>query len=251
MCLVAIAVDPSPDFALIVVGNRDEFHDRPSAAAHWWADRPDILGGMDLLAGGSWLAVHRDGRFAVVTNQPHKGAPGADSPSRGELVPQFLSTAEHVDKFAGRLLVARDKYAGFCLAFGSPLGTRIVCEPEHAHGNGGNADGEILIITNAPADQSWPKAAFLELSLRQLLDGEDCRPEDLLAPLARRNPIASVAPDLPGVAVTPFVLGDTYGTRSSTVFTVSAAGHCTFIERCYGPGGAPTGESRFDFAMPV
>ncbi|MDJ0926431.1 MAG: NRDE family protein [Gammaproteobacteria bacterium] len=249
MCLVAIAVNPNPDYALIVAGNRDEFHERPSAAAHWWPDRPDILGGVDLLAGGSWLAVRRDGQFAVVTNQPHKAAPANDSPSRGDLVRQFLSTTEHVDEFAGRLLVARDKYAGFCLAFGSRLGTRIVCEPEHVHINGGDADGEILIITNAPANQSWPKAAFLEFSLRELLDGNDCNPADLLAPLDRRDAIASRADGVPAVAVAPFVVGDTYGTRASTVFTVSTSGHCTFIERRHGAGGAPAGESRFDFAI--
>ena len=59
MCLILIALDSHPDYSLVVAANRDEFYDRPSAVAAFWADRPSILGGRDLKAGGTWLGIDR------------------------------------------------------------------------------------------------------------------------------------------------------------------------------------------------
>ena len=68
MCLLLIAIDAVPQRPLLLLGNRDEFHARPSAVAAPWPDNADVIGGRDLEAGGSWLAMHRNGRFAAVTN---------------------------------------------------------------------------------------------------------------------------------------------------------------------------------------
>ena len=68
MCLIAIAVRASTRFPLVIAANRDELYDRPTRALHVWDDDPNIAGGRDLRAGGSWLAVTREGRFAAVTN---------------------------------------------------------------------------------------------------------------------------------------------------------------------------------------
>ena len=68
MCLIVLAVGQHPDYPLVLAANRDEFHARPTAGAGWWEDRPDILGGRDLQAGGTWLALSRSGRLATVTN---------------------------------------------------------------------------------------------------------------------------------------------------------------------------------------
>ena len=67
MCVLVAAIDDHPDYDLVVAANRDEFHDRPSAAAAEWHDAPHILGGRDLSAGGTWLGVDRAGRL-----QSHK-----------------------------------------------------------------------------------------------------------------------------------------------------------------------------------
>ena len=54
MCLIAFALAADPRYPLILVGNRDEFHDRPAQTRQWWNDAPDIAGGRDLQAGGTW-----------------------------------------------------------------------------------------------------------------------------------------------------------------------------------------------------
>ena len=69
MCVVALAHRVHPDWPLILIGNRDEFHARPAAPLHAWDDGSGIVAGQDLQAGGTWLGVqpaHR--RIVVVTN---------------------------------------------------------------------------------------------------------------------------------------------------------------------------------------
>ena len=68
MCLIVVALGQSARYPFVVAANRDERHSRPTQAAAWWPDPPNVLGGRDLQAGGSWLAVDRRGRMAAVTN---------------------------------------------------------------------------------------------------------------------------------------------------------------------------------------
>ena len=70
MCLAVIALDAHPGYRLVVAANRDEFHARAASPAAWGTDAAfmHILAGRDLQAGGTWLGVRRDGRFAFVTN---------------------------------------------------------------------------------------------------------------------------------------------------------------------------------------
>ena len=88
MCVAAIAWDVHPDYMLIAIGNRDEFHDRPSAPLTRWDDGSGIVAGRDLQAGGTWMGVSDSGRFALLTNfrDPENFEPGR--PSRGQLVQQ-------------------------------------------------------------------------------------------------------------------------------------------------------------------
>lgn len=50
MCLVTFRIAPNEDLSLVLVGNRDELHNRPTDPLHWWAE-PEILAGLDLEAG--------------------------------------------------------------------------------------------------------------------------------------------------------------------------------------------------------
>ncbi|HZE74075.1 MAG TPA: NRDE family protein, partial [Gemmatimonadales bacterium] len=90
MCLILLALDVHSQYELIVAANRDEFYDRPSAVAGFWADAPWILGGRDLKAGGTWLGVDRRGRFAAVTNYRQGEREPAAPRSRGHLVSDYL-----------------------------------------------------------------------------------------------------------------------------------------------------------------
>ncbi|MHB1895827.1 MAG: NRDE family protein [Metallibacterium sp.] len=122
MCLVLLAIDALPDTPLLVLGNRDEFHARPSAPAAPWREDARILGGRDLQAGGSWLAARSDGRWALVTN--HRVWPPPQAPrSRGLLVGDFMRGTETSDVAAQRVLRTAHDYAPFHLLLGQ--GTNI------------------------------------------------------------------------------------------------------------------------------
>jgi uncharacterized protein with NRDE domain len=113
MCLILLAWNVHPDVPLAVAANRDEFHLRPASRAAFWKDRPDILAGRDLQAGGTWMGMSRSGRFAAVTNYRGGTEPGA-AESRGSLVTRYLGgteipqLAEGKSAFSGFNLLASD-----------------------------------------------------------------------------------------------------------------------------------------------
>src|SRR5262245_61547665 len=115
MCLLVLVWQAHPHYRLIFAGNRDEFHDRPAAPIAWWDDHPHILGGRDLQAGGTWLAVSSARRFGVVTNYRDMQRPLPGAPSRGALITEYLSAASGAGEFAGELEPRARDYAGFNL----------------------------------------------------------------------------------------------------------------------------------------
>src|SRR5579864_4778659 len=92
MCLILVAWRAHPNYPLVIAANRDEYHVRAAQAASWW-QHPPILAGRDLSAGGTWLGLTRDGRFAALTNYRDPSRQRHDAPSRGALVPATLATA--------------------------------------------------------------------------------------------------------------------------------------------------------------
>jgi hypothetical protein len=93
MCTVIIAIGPGQ---VLLAGVRDEFADRPwlPPGRHWPA-YPDLIGGIDLQAGGTWLAVNpRAGCVACVLNGRGQAAPADGRRSRGALPLQGAATGE-------------------------------------------------------------------------------------------------------------------------------------------------------------
>jgi hypothetical protein len=70
-----------------ILALRDELttreFDDPGA---WWPDFPDVVGGRDRVAGGTWCATHvPSGATALVVNRPQKQVADQGAPSRGVL----------------------------------------------------------------------------------------------------------------------------------------------------------------------
>ena len=93
MCLLVLAWRCHARHRLVVAANRDEFHARPSAPLAPWDDVPGLIGGRDLQATGAWFAVDGQRRFGIVTNFREFGRRRRSAPSRGGLIPSFLSRA--------------------------------------------------------------------------------------------------------------------------------------------------------------
>ncbi len=104
MCTLVILRRPDTDWPLILAANRDEMADRPwRGPGRHWPDRPEVVGGIDLESGGSWLARNDHGVVAAVLNRIGTLGPLPGKRSRGELV---LEAVDHADAGAAALALA-------------------------------------------------------------------------------------------------------------------------------------------------
>lgn len=95
MCTVVILNRPAEPWPLLIAANRDEMLNRPSRPpGRHWADRPNVIAGLDELAGGSWLGLNDEGVLAAVMNRRGSLGPAEGMRSRGELV---LEALDHWD----------------------------------------------------------------------------------------------------------------------------------------------------------
>jgi hypothetical protein len=95
MCTLVLSRRPGTAWPLVVAANRDELADRPARPpGRHWPDRPEVVAGLDLQAGGSWLGINDHGVVAGVLNRPGTLGPAAGKRSRGELV---LEALDHAD----------------------------------------------------------------------------------------------------------------------------------------------------------
>jgi uncharacterized protein with NRDE domain len=251
MCLVLIALDSHPDYSLIVAANRDEFYDRPTAPAGFWADAPSVLAGRDLKAGGTWLGVDRRGRLAAVTNY-RQGQRESDTPkSRGHLVSDFLTrdigTLEHMERARSEAGL----YNGFNLIASDAAGLFYYSNRE---GRVRPLAPGVYGLSNHLLDTPWPKVAATKTAFGALVSAGASDPAaDLFALLSNRErasddqlPSTGVGREWERLLSSAFIASDDYGTRSSTVVLVGRDGGIVFVERSFGPGGAPGREARFE-----
>lgn len=237
MCIVAVAHLASRRYPLIVAANRDERHARPSEPADWWAGPGSVLAGRDLEAGGTWLGITGSGRFAAVTNIFEGGSPKAER-SRGALVADFLEGTAPPSDYVTAVAAAGSAFGPFNL---------IVCEGRglgfvsNRNASGMLENGIHVFSNNAPGLQ-WGKVEVLAAAIGRAETQDDLTEyliETLSGPAAR-GPVEQAADSL-------FVVGDTFGTRCTTVLTIDAAGHAAFVEQRFGPRGEVAGRSAFAF----
>ena len=250
MCLIVFAWRPSHALPLVVAANRDEFHARPSLPLGRWEDAPWVIGGRDLQAGGTWMGVTADGRFAALTNIRAPGQP-LGLRSRGELPARFLrgelSPADYLAELAGRCA----DYAGFNLL----VGDRQTLWHLNSHSGEPRAlDAGIYGLSNAGLDTPWPKLRKARAALIEAL--RQPQPERLLALLADAEPAAEHELPRTGVSLewerrlsSIFIASAAYGTRASTVLLRHADGTLELEERSFDAHG-PAGDVRYRQAPP-
>ncbi|MEP6940282.1 MAG: NRDE family protein [Rudaea sp.] len=264
MCLLLRALNTVPHRPWLLLGNRDEFHARPTAPAQRWSDAPHVIGGRDLAAGGSWMALNRNGRFAAVTNV-RSGRPQAAAQSRGALVGAFVTGANSVADYLSSVARRREEFGPFNLIVGDEAGAgfvssidgepRILAAGVHAFSNGSPQDdwpkmhrlrsrfqsvvmsaaSDIPAVGDRAAAEAFD-AALLDLLFDPAQPADDALPDTGVGiDLERR-----LAP----VFVMPITVGDArYGTRASTLGYASTGG-VHLLERRYDANAAACGETR-------
>lgn len=239
----------------MVAANRDEAYTRPTAAAAFWDDQPNLYAGRDLELGGTWMGLTLSGRFAAVTNFRDGYPKGIAPRSRGELVGAYLRGTGNAQSYLRTVATRKSEYAGFgtlagnlqSLWFYSNYADGIAAVTPGVHG-----------LSNHLLDTPWPKVSGGKRELAALL----ARPAPLtLEPFFDLLAERSVAPadTLPdtGVGIARekqlgpkfIAVDDRYGTRASTVILIRRDGEVTYAERSFGPHGKYLGEVTRQFRL--
>jgi uncharacterized protein with NRDE domain len=240
MCIIFFAYEQHPQYPLILLANRDEFYDRPTAAAQIWEDAPQILAGRDLLFGGTWLGVTKTGRFAAVTNYR---APNSrkGSRSRGELVSGFLLSEAVPNEFLEGVKLNAYEYSGFNLLVGevNPQSKEIAYYSNRAAGVRILKPG-IYGLSNHLLDTAWQKVEKGKKALSEIISREEIEQNKLFELLS--DPVLADDEDLPDTGIgferekmlsSIFIQTPIYGTRSSTVLLIDNERNITFTEKTF------------------
>jgi uncharacterized protein with NRDE domain len=271
MCLLAFGWRPRPGLRLALVGNRDEFHVRPTAALHAWPETPGLYAGRDLQAGGTWCGVGPGGRVAALTNFRTLASPPDGAPSRGELVSRFLQGTATAAAYAAALQQTAYRYAGFSLLLVDAQAAWVVSNRAPAPRT---LDPGVYGLSNAQLDTPWPKLLRSREALRLALQAGENEPATLAALLQDSRPPsaaeaaahAAAGPETTddNAAVerlfeerygagfvqavgAPFVLDARYGTRATTAIVVTDAGDGEILEWQHAADGTRAGAQHFRF----
>lgn len=252
MCLVLIAYRTHPRYPLVLAANRDEFHARPAQALHWWNDGVRMLAGRDLQAGGSWLGLDASGRMALVTNYRDPSLPRPEGTSRGSLIGEFLGGRDGAAGFARATTSRAGQFSGFNLLALDRSGLAYVTS--HPEPEARTLLPGVYGLSNRQLDTPWPKLLRTRERFERELTSDHPQPEALMRMLSDRTIAADeLLPDT-GVGLewerllsAPFIVGDGYGTRCSTVVLIGSDGIVTVEERSHATDGGATIRVRMAF----
>jgi uncharacterized protein with NRDE domain len=249
VCLILLAWRVHPDYPLVLAANRDEFHQRPAAPAVWWSS-PRILAGRDLSAGGTWLAVTPDGRFAALTNYRDPGRPRSDAPSRGALPVRLLEPQLPATLHLQQLQRIAGDYNGFNVLFSDGAQAAVF---ESVDGRGCLLEPGVYGLSNHLLDTPWPKVVTAKAALASALTQ---LPEEHTLLELLRDDRAADDRELPRTGLTlewerllssAFVRTPTYGTRCSTILLIDRHGKARFTEWTWNADGALSSQVSYDW----
>ena len=237
MCLIFLALHQHPQYKLIVAANRDEFYQRKTAPAHFWEDYQNILGGRDLEANGTWMAVSKQGKISMVTNYRDLHNINPNAPSRGQLVTDYLLNGETPWHYLEGVEKKGSQYNGFNLVVGTP---NELCYFSNYKKGVEKISIGLHGLSNHLLNTPWPKVqrglAKMKIALKakeidstelfQIIYDSDIAADELL-------PDTGVGLERERMLSAMFIKSPNYGTRCSTVVKIDYQNNVHFSERVY------------------
>lgn len=266
MCLIGLALDVHPRYALVVAANRDEFFRRPAEGLDWWRTHdaaPWLLGGRDLDAGGTWMALSEHGRVAMLTNVRDPARHRPDAASRGALPVQWLHAAASEQAIWPAL--AAQGCNPFNLIAGDLAAGHWWWADDQAKAPSPLAAG-LHAISNASLGTPWPKVNRLRQAMAGAIDAArdaDALADRLFSALADRTaarddelPDTGVGLDRERMLSPAFISTEDghYGTRCSTVLLGERRGtgwHLRLTERSFDAAGRAHLERHVALDLPL
>ena len=250
MCLILFAWKVHPHYQLVLAANRDEFYQRPTRQAQWWPENENLLAGKDIKGGGSWMGINHRGEWAALTNYREVENIQKNAPTRGFLVTDYLTQEVKANTYINYIDQKASLYNGFNLLVGDHkqiwhYSNRAKVPTEISQG--------VFGLSNHLLNTPWPK---VEKGISKLQNWLDSRQKSI-DPLFEMLKDDQIAPDeqLPDTGVSleweralsaMFIKSKGYGTRVSTVLTISYDRKVYFEERPYVPEGEI---KKFDFDL--
>jgi uncharacterized protein with NRDE domain len=252
MCILFVAVNQHKDYPLIIAANRDEFFNRETAESHLWDGGNGIVAGKDLQAGGTWMGINKQGYLASLTNVRDPQRIYANAITRGELVAHYLQ--QPLTNYQQILSASKDNYNGYNLLFGK--WNELAVYNNHLDQTQKLTQG-YYGLSNASLNSPWPKINKGVGKLEEYCqDGHDINPDILFTLLLDKTLAADE--DLPQTGIpldwerrlsSIFILGEDYGTRSSTVLKVDKQQNVAWYERTYDNTATCTSSQNFHFCI--
>jgi uncharacterized protein with NRDE domain len=237
MCLIFLSLNNHPTYKLIVAANRDEFYQRKTTSAHFWTDFPQIVGGRDLEASGTWMAMNTNGRISMVTNYRDFKNLKQVAPSRGALVSDFLISSSAEEAYLTSVQPRAHEYNGFNLLVGTPEALWYLSNYQDGLQK---IDNGIHGLSNALLNTPWPKVNRGKEKFRDTIEDTIINPERLFNLLYDEQrapddqlPETGVGLERERMLSSMFIKSPNYGTRCSTVVLVNKKGEVVFVERSY------------------
>jgi len=236
MCLILFCISPDAEHRLVVAANRDELYARPTSRPAFWEAAPEVLAGRDLQAGGTWLGVSRNGRFAAVTNFRETAVEPLPPLSRGALTADFLRSTESCADYIKRITPQADQYRGFNLLIDDGKETSYY---SNRTTSARRLTAGYYGLSNQLLDCNWPKVMRGRADLNDV-GQSGFSTEALFGLLANRGD------DSPFSA--RFIESDSYGTSASTVVKIMHNNLVVFEERAFLANGEPAASACFHFS---
>jgi uncharacterized protein with NRDE domain len=225
VCVLAFAWKTNPEYPLIFISNRDEYHSRAAKSLERWPNT-NIYAPRDLRGGGTWLGFTTDGRWAAITNF-RDGIREIENPiSRGILVKDFLLSSASPKQYVEEISQKVQTFNGFNLLVGNINSIEYLSnrkESDYLFTQTLTEPG-IYTLSNHLLNTPWPKTVSLRKKFEQiLLRNEAIDLSDYIELLQSKEiysqehlPNTGIPIELEQKLSPIFIVGNEYGTRSST-----------------------------------
>ena len=255
MCLIVFSYQENKESSkafpgsLILAANRDEYYERPTKSMHWW-EPEKILAGKDLQAGGTWLALSDDGRFAAITNYKELINGKTGLKTRGELVSNYitskgLSSIDYLENIKGI------NYAGFNLLLGDKEGIHYFSNRTEEIDK---LEPGIHAVGNLLLNSQTKKSIKVKNQFKELLQ---TNPDEVALMEFMKQDSGDLSDlDMAGFKETEheeipyrFIKSDYYGTRNTTIITINETGEYKISEQNFSENGKKLEKTSFQFKL--
>lgn len=254
MCLIIFSWKNHPKYPLILAANRDEFYNRKTRPAQFWEEKPGILAGKDLEAGGTWMGISKTGRIAMITNYRDLSNIRPDAPSRGKLVLNYLTSEEKSKEYLTPFEKPGNPFNGYNLIVGNP--EELFYQSNYSEKGIEKIPTGVHGLSNALLNTPWPKLELGKKKLQNIIKADDIDPESLFTMMYNDHcfpdkelPDTGIGIEKEKMLSSMFIKSPNYGSRCSTVLLIDLHGNAIFVERTYNPTDFSYKEVRFQFNL--